>query len=301
MRKCAPIRFICKVFLFSLISFGATAQVARVSDIPWKNLMEGVYYAEVDAPDKSVVNDSKLTILKIDTRQLEFQFLTASEHGRRMRAAPDWAAEFGQHIIVNAGMYNYNRSHTNKGYMKNYNHLNNPHKTLNNNVMLAMHPKDKTKPPFEIYDITCQKWDSIRHLYHSFCQGMRMISCEGEAMAFSKRPDQSCSMVVAATDTLRNLYLVFTRSPYTHRTMIGYLQQLLPGIRTTVYLEGGPEASLYINTGDTVITKYGSYISNTRANDDNDHFWEIPNVIGIRKKQTQDTSIKTQEGSRVAR
>ncbi|MGV8135410.1 MAG: phosphodiester glycosidase family protein [Mangrovibacterium sp.] len=278
-------RLIRNILLFSLISIGATAQESPVGDIPWKDLMEGMQYTEIDAPGKSVVNDSRLTVLKIDPYRFEFEFLTASEHGKKLRTAPGWAAEFNQNIVVNAGMYNYNRGHTNKGYMKNYGHLNNPKKTTNNNAMLAMHPKDTTKLPFEIYDITCQKWDSIRHLYHSFCQGMRMISCEGEAMAFSKRPDQSCSMVVAATDTLKNLYIVFTRSPYTHRTMIGYLQKLLPGIRTTVYLEGGPEASLYINTGDTVIAKYGSYISNSRPNDDNDHFWEIPNVIGIRKKQ----------------
>ncbi len=278
-------RLIRNILLFSLISIGATAQESPIGDIPWKDLMEGMQYTEIEAPGKSVVNDSRLTVLKIDPSRFEFEFLTASEHGKKLRTAPDWAAEFNQNIVVNAGMYNYNRSHTNKGYMKNYGHLNNPKKTTNNNAMLAMHPKDTTKPPFEIYDITCQKWDSIRHLYHSFCQGMRMISGEGEAMAFSKRPDQSCSMVVAATDTLKNLYIVFTRSPYTHRTMIGYLQKLLPGIRTTVYLEGGPEASLYINTGDTVIAKYGSYISNSRPNDDNDHFWEIPNVIGIRKKQ----------------
>jgi hypothetical protein len=257
--------------------------------------MEGMQYAEVDAPEKSVVNDSKLTILKIDTRQFEFEFLTASEHGRRMRTAPDWAKEFDQNIIVNAGMYNYNRSHSNKGYMKNYNHLNNPKKTTWNNAMLAMHPKDRQKLPFEIFDITCQDWDSIKHQYHSFCQGMRMISCTGEGMGFSKRPDQSCSMVIAATDTAKNLYFVFTRSPYTHRTMIKYMQGLPLNIRTTVYLEGGPEASLYINTSDTVIAKYGSYISNTRANDNNDHFWEIPNVIAIRKKEkTQEEAVSSE-------
>lgn len=281
--------FIRNFLLLLLISIGAHAQTVRISEIPWKTLMDGLQYAEVDAPDQSVVNDSKLTILKIDTRRFDFEFLTASEHGRRMRTAPDWAKEFDQNIIVNAGMYNYNHSHSNKGYMKNYDHLNNPKKTTRNNAMLAMHPKDKQKLPFEIFDITCQDWDSIKYQYHSFCQGMRMISCTGEAMGFSKRPDQSCSMVIAATDTAKNLYLVFTRSPYTHRTMISYLQGLPLSIRTTVYLEGGPEASFYVNTGDTVIAKYGSYISNTRANDDNDHFWEIPNVIAIRKK------TKTQE------
>jgi len=275
-------------FMLLLISPAAYPQSSHTGEISWKTLMAGLQYAEVDAPDQSVVNDSKLTILRIDPRNFDFEFLTASEYGHRMRTAPDWATEFNQNIIVNAGMYNYNRSHSNKGYMKHFNHLNNPKKTTNNNAMLAMHPKDEKKLAFEIYDLTCQNWDSLKHQYHSFCQGMRMISCTGGAMEFNKRPDQSCSMVIAATDTAKNLYIVFTRSPYTHRAMIRYLQQLLPGVRTTAYLEGGPEASLYISTGDTVVAKYGSYISNTRANDDNDHFWEIPNVIGIRRKQTQD-------------
>jgi hypothetical protein len=174
---------------------------------------------------------------------------------------------------------------SNKGYMKNYNHLNNPNKSGYYNAMLAMHPKDRKNPPLEIIDITCQDWEKVKHEYHSFCQGMRMISCEGEGMAFAKRPDQSCSMILTATDVEGNLYIVFTRSPYTHRTMIGYLKGLPLNIRTTVYLEGGPEASLYINIGDTVIAKFGSYVSNTCNNDDNDHFWKIPNVIALKKKK----------------
>ena len=31
----------------------------------------------------------------------------------------------------------------------------------------------------------------------------------------------------------------------------------------------------------TVISMIGSYFSETYANDNNDHFWKIPNVIGI--------------------
>ena len=273
------------VLVFIILSFKSTAQTNWIESIPWQNLMDGLDYSELDAPDKSVVNDSKLTILKIDPRKFDFEFLTASEKGKHPRTAPDWAAEFDQNIIINAGMYSYNKTQSNKGYMKNYNHFNNPTKSGYYNAMLAMHPKDEKKLPFEIIDITCRNWEKVRHEYHSLCQGMRMISCEGEGMAFTKRPDQSCSMIVSATDPDGTIYIIFTRSPYTHQTMISYLQGLPLNIRTTVYLEGGPEASLYVNTGDTVIAKYGSYVSNTCNNDDNDHFWKIPNVIAIRKKK----------------
>jgi len=279
------IGFAFLVIILQIKPIAVSAQNKWIDVIPWKALSDGLFYAELDAPEKSVVNDSKLTILKIDKQKFEFEFLTASEHGRRLRTAPDWAKEFHQEIIINAGMYSYNKTHSNKGYMKNYNHFNNPEKSGYYNAMLAMHPKDKKKAPFDIIDITCEDWEKVQNEYHSFCQGMRMISCEGEGMAFAKRPDQSCSMVLTATDEAKNLYIVFTRSPYTHRTMISYLQGLPLNIRTTVYLEGGPEASLYINTGDTVIAKYGSYVSNTCNNDNNDHFWAIPNVIALKRKK----------------
>jgi hypothetical protein len=103
-------------------------------------------------------------------------------------------------------------------------------------------------------------------------------------MAWDKRPGQACSMVVSATDIAGNIYFIFSRSPYTHQKMIDFLISLIPDIRTTVYLEGGPEASLYIQTPDTIISKIGSYVSKTYANDNNDHFWKIPNVIGIKSR-----------------
>jgi hypothetical protein len=261
------------------------AQTSWIGEISWRNLMDGLQYVELDAPEKSIVNDSKLTILKVDVQKFDFDFLTASEQGHHPRTAPDWASEFDRNIIINAGMYRYNKTQSNKGYMKNYNHLNNPVRNNYYNALLAMHPKDTQKPAFEILDTYEKDWDKIKNQYHSVCQGMRMINEKGEGMAFTKRPDQSCSMILAATDTAKNLYFIFTRSPYTHLSMIKFLQGLPLNIRTTVYLEGGPETSLYINTGDTVIAKYGSYVSNTCNNDDNDHFRLMPNVIAIRKKK----------------
>lgn len=278
-------RILFLFILFLLTSFCSVGQTPWISEIPWTNLMDGLQYAELDAPEKSVVNDSKLTILKVDVQKFDFDFLTASEHGNQARTAPDWAQEFDQNIVINAGMYKYNKTQSNKGYMKNYKHLNNPVRNNYYNALLAMHPKDPQKPPFEIIDTYQKDWEKIQTQYHSVCQGMRMINDKGEGMAFTKRPDQSCSMILAATDTSHNLYFIFTRSPYTHLNMIKFLQGLPLNIRTTVYLEGGPETSLYLNTGDTIIAKYGSYVLNTCDNDDNNHFRKMPNVIALRRKK----------------
>ena len=80
------------------------------------------------------------------------------------------------------------------------------------------------------------------------------------------------------------LYFIFSRSPYTHNQMIAFMGEFPEKIHSAIYLEGGPETSLYIDLGDHCIEKIGSYVSQTYAHDRNADFWELPNVIGIRVK-----------------
>lgn len=278
------------LFLISLFVLSYKTGFSQVSDsvtwsLQWEKLEDGMFYCEADAPEKSSLNDSKITFLKLDPTKFDFRLLTASEHGRTARTADEWAAGFDAQVIVNAGMYNYDRAQSCKGYLKNYSHWNNPQYNGAYNVMMAIHPKDKSLPDFSLFDLTCTQWPAIQPLYHSFCQGLRMINCNGDQMAWNKRPWQACSMVICATDVDGNIYFIFTRSPYTHQTMIGFLHSLPIDIRTTVYLEGGPEASLFIQVGDKLVMKWGSFVSRTYENDDNDHFWKIPNVIAISPKK----------------
>jgi len=51
-----------------------------------------------------------------------------------------------------------------------------------------------------------------------------------------------------------------------------------------MYVEGGPEASLYISDKDVQIEKMGSYETGFTEHNKNAVFWPVPNVIGIKKK-----------------
>jgi hypothetical protein len=95
---------------------------------------------------------------------------------------------------------------------------------------------------------------------------------------------QSCSMLLAAEDEKGWFYLVFTRSPYTHNQMIGFLKQMPGGLHDAIYLEGGPETSLLIDVNGHCIKKVGSWVSDTWESDANKHFWPLPNIIGVSKK-----------------
>ena len=150
--------------------------------------------------------------------------------------------------------------------------------------MIAFNPIDSLDAKFIVHDLTCYPWDSLKSKYHCLAQGMRMIDCNGKPLGWNKK-NQSCSMLVAASDESGNIYFIFTRSPYTHNEMIQFLLTLPFAIKETIYLEGGPETSLYVNIGATKIEKMGSYISNSYPNDNNNHFWQLPNVIGLIPKK----------------
>ena len=66
--------------------------------------------------------------------------------------------------------------------------------------------------------------------------------------------------------------------------MIRFLGMFPMKLTHAIYLEGGPETSLYMHIGKTRLEKFGSWVSDTYETDSNDHFWKLPNIIGVRVK-----------------
>lgn len=254
-----------------------------VIDVVWTNLKPGVSWCETDAPLQSEVNDSKLTLIKLDPAYFEFELLVATALDRQARTAPDWADSFNLDIVINAGMYDLSRKLHSRGYLQAGKHKNNPkiHPTFN--TMLALNPKDSTKQAMRMIDLKCEPWESVNKQYQDYAQGLRMLDCKGKAIGWNKRK-QSCSMLATAMDEQGMIYLIYTRSPYTHNEFISFLQAMPFKLSHAIYLEGGPETSLYLSLDEHCIEKVGSYVSQTYPRDDNDHFWELPNVIGMRYK-----------------
>ena len=56
-------------------------------------------------------------------------------------------------------------------------------------------------------------------------------------------------------------------------------------IQKMMYLEGGPEASFYVKHDHFISSQMGSYETGFNENDENNLFWEVPNVLGIRSKK----------------
>lgn len=185
--------------------------------------------------------------------------------------------------VFNAGMFqlsgNYDQC---TGYLKNYKHLNNPVYNSSYNNAVAFNPSDKNDLPFRIIDMRCEKWDSLKNRYNSIAQGIRMIGCEGNNTW--QQQAKKWSVVTVATDVEDNVLVLFCRSPYTMHQFVEIVIKSPLKVKRMMYLEGGPEASLYLNHNKVSIEKNGSYETGFNENDNNHSYWDIPNMIGIRKR-----------------
>lgn len=253
--------------------------------VSWQQVGKGVSFCETDAPLRSPIGDSKLTMLKIDPKQAQFDLFTASGMDSISRSVKTWADTMNLNIVFNAGMYDLAKPLISRGLLKNGSHDNQWAYKEGWNVMFAMNPVDSlNNMDAVVYDMECTPYDQIKDKYTSFAQGLRMLDCSGNPMNWKKRV-QACSMLVCAHDNEDNLIILFCRSPYTHNQMIGFMQQFPVTLHNAIYMEGGPETSLYVHIGDFCLQKVGSYVSDTYAKDTNESYWRLPNVIGIRVKK----------------
>jgi hypothetical protein len=163
--------------------------------------------------------------------------------------------------------------------MKNFDHVNNPR--LNKaNTVLAFNPVDKNLPEIQIIDRECQDFNELRQKYQSFVQSIRMISCDQQNVW--TRQDGKWSTLAVGMDTQGNILFLFSRTLNSVHDFIEILLSLPLSLKSAMYLEGGPQASLYLSTPKMTLQKDGVW----GGIDENSLQFSlpVPNVIGIYKK-----------------
>jgi hypothetical protein len=109
-----------------------------------------------------------------------------------------------------------------------------------------------------------------------------MMACNGNNTW--GKTNRKWSTVVWGMDKQGNALMIFTRSPFTMPQFVDILKKAPLNLKNLMYLEGGPEATFYLDHNGFERDLYGSYETGFRENDTNVGAWEIPNIIGIRKK-----------------
>lgn len=279
------------LIVFALYSFtlpikdkGKDKKEKKANQITWRKLDEGLNFASVKAPRKSRVSDNKISILKVDPKFYKLELICSTEFDTIARSAKDWCELKNLAAAVNAGMYNLKNQKYGMGYVRNFNHINNGEFRSVYRAMATFNRKDNNTPEFNIFDLDKENWEDIEPKYNSFLQSIKLIDASKKISSWKKKRRLSCSQIIMATDINGNALFLFTRSPYPLDDFSNMALSLPLDIQRAMYLEGGPETSMYVGTKDTTIEKIGSFVWPGYAHDNNDKLWELPNVIGIKRR-----------------
>lgn len=262
----------------------------------WTELEPGLHMASfpvsiTDISGDSFTQEDGLTVLRIQPAHYEFVLLTSSEKGIQLTPA-QWAEQNNLIAVINASMYlPDNRKST--GYLRNGDHINNDyinkrfgsffvaspiiHPTALSNGTI---PSVAKLPPAAILDKQADDWESMIPQYRIVVQNFRMINAS--LVPLWPEAGDEFSVAAIAMDNTQAILFIHCRPAVTVRDLTELLLDLPLGLQRAMYVEGGPQASLHIRTGNLRKTwsgrHAGDFWSGTRTE------WPLPNVLGIRKR-----------------
>lgn len=245
----------------------------------WEQVGAGMEMAIFEMPKKGLVGDSLLTVLRIDPLILEPRILTAAGEGHAKLTADAWAARYQLAMVTNAGMFDVADHSTHVGYLKTSKGANQAEVHPEYFSVFAFDPIDEDSVPARMFDTDETDFESeIEPKFRGVMQNLRLIKRPGENR-WTQQPKQ-WSEAALGEDGAGRMLLIFCRTPYSMHDFNNYLLGLRElDLVCAHHLEGGPEASLFVDYNGTRISLVGSYETGFNENDDNHEFWPIPNVL----------------------
>ena len=263
------------------ISFVLFPLILIAQNSSWEVIDEGLEIGEFEFNQKSIVGDSKVTIIKINPEFYSLTLLCCDEKKHDKLTAAEWCWKYDLIAVINAGMF-LSDHRLNVGYMKNFEYLNNQRINSQYFSVVAFNPVDTTNVPFYIFDIDEDDMQEIISEYNTVIQNLRLIKRPAENRW--SQQDRMWSEAVLGQDINGNILFIFSRSPYSMHDLINNLIDLPINLVCAQHLEGGPETSLFFSYNNLMIERMGSFETFFYESDDNKKYWPIPNVIGLKRK-----------------
>ena len=265
--------------VFVVVIGGARgARYAEADASPWHTLEPGLELATFVAPTPAAVGDSRIRVLRIDPRRFELRLFNASapEQGQRLTAR-EWSQRNGLVAAINASMYQTDYR-TSVSLMTTKDHTNNA-RLSRDKAVLAFERRDADVPPVQIIDLDAQDLEALRPRYGTLVQSIRMVSSAGSNVWSRQQNRWSTSAI--AIDRHGRVLFIHVRSPYSTHDLINMLLALPLDLRNAMYTEGGPEAQLYVRSGEDEFEFVGAHDNGLFPGDVNPGAWPVPNVIGV--------------------
>ncbi len=264
------------MLLAALAAALLTADAAPAPAAPaWRTLEPGLEYGLFDGPP-GAPGDGKIAVARLDPEVFELHLLNASAPGQGTPlSAREWALRAGAAAAINASMYQPDYK-TAVSMMRTREHVNQGHVTRDR-AALVFDRLDRSVPPVRIVDRDCEDLETARKRYGTVIQSIRMLSCEGKNVwAPSER---RFSVAAVGTDGKGRVLFIHARSPWPVHDLVEALLALPLDLRRAMYVEGGPEAQLFVRGGGVEVERLGAAPADTGAG------WPVPNVIAAVRRR----------------
>ena len=267
------------IFL-SLLLFDCGYLQNERTGLTWLHLEAGLSLGTFTDSKSAGKEQAAIYILKIDPQFFDINLYCASQFDKQSHTMRGWAQQFDLIAVTNAGMFATDLI-TSVGYLKSGGHLNNSKINSSHKCIFACQPLDSTVTPVKIIDLTCDDFQSYENRYYSFLQSIRMISCRGKNVW--EPQEDSWSIAALGMDSDGQLFFLYSGFPRSVHEFIEILLDLPLGISSTMYLEGGIQAGIYLSAGGITIDLPGENRSEILLNNDSQMGRPLPNVIGVRR------------------
>ena len=264
-----------------LLQMGAGVAAAP-ADQPWIQLEPGLDLGLFPSPRPSATGDSVIRVLRIDPERFELRLLNASATKDKPRlTAKQWCERYQCIAAINASMFQTDNS-TSISLMRSGEHVNNP-RLSKDRTILAFNRLSPDVPPVTMIDRDCDDLDTLGGKYGTLIQSIRMLSCKGKNV-WVQQP-QRWSTAAVGTDRKGRVLFIHVRSPFTTHDLVNILMELPLELARAMYVEGGPEAQLFVAAGGRNEEFVGIYDIPFYDSDSGDPALPVPNVIGVSRKQ----------------
>lgn len=247
------------------------------AEVSWTTVAKGLSLAEIPVENGDHTS-AAITALRISPDDYEFMLLMRSKEGDSF-TPKQWAARYKLTALINASMYLPDNSKS-TGYMRDKEHTNNGFIHNSFGSFFVANPKRKGIPAVDIIDRHQQRHTNLLPNYSTVIQNYRLFSASRTPLWPEKASETSIAAV--AKDTCGNIVFIHCRTPMTVRKFTKRLLESHLELVSAMYVEGGPEASMYLKTPKISRTWAGRYIGDF-WNTENKQ-WSLPNVLGIRAK-----------------
>jgi len=264
-----------------LLQMGVGAAAAPL-DQSWIQLEPGLELGLFPSPRPAPVGDSVIRVLRIDPEWFELRLLNASAtKDKRPLTGKQWCERYRCIAAINASMFQTDLS-TSISLMRSGEHVNNPRLTRDR-AILAFGRLSSNVPPVTMIDRDCDDFAEWSNKYATLVQSIRMISCKGKNV-WAQQP-QRWSTAAVGTDRRGRVLFIHVRSPFTTHDLVNILLELPLELARAMYVEGGPEAQLYVGAGGRSEEFVGTYDLPFYDSDSGDRPRPVPNVIAVTRKQ----------------